>query len=138
MRKCWNCGKDIDPNKQQTAKFCSPRCGSKRHWDSVRSDSKAKGANLGAEGELIVAADLLHKGFEVYRNVSPWGSSDLIIKRDRDVLTVEVRVGYLTKAGKPMCAKQRIKSDVLAIVVNGPRIVYKPELSPVEEKPHAN
>jgi hypothetical protein len=136
MRKCWRCGKTLDPNKQETAKFCSSRCGSKRHWENVRSDSKAKGSNLGAESELLVSADLLHKGFEVYRNVSPWGSSDLVVKRGSLLFTVEVRTGYLNKKGEPTTSKERMKSDILAIVVNGPRIVYKPELPSVEEKTH--
>ena len=135
-RKCWRCGKEINPNKQKTAKFCSSRCGSKRHWESIRSDSQAKGSNLGAESELFVSADLLHKGFEVYRNVSAWGSSDLVVKKNRLLFTVEVRTGYLNKSGKPTTSKERIKSDILAIVVNGPRIVYTPELPSEQEKTH--
>ena len=136
IRKCWRCGKVIDSNKQATAKFCSIRCGSKRHWESIRSDSRAKGSNLGAESELIVSADLLHRGFEVYRNVSAWGSSDLVVKNGKSLFTVEVRTGYLDKHGKPQLSKKRIKSDILAIVVNGPKIVYEPDLPITEEKPH--
>jgi hypothetical protein len=138
MRKCWRCGKEIDSKKQKTAKFCSSRCGSFRHWESTRSDSRAKGANLGAESELFVSADLLHKGFEVYRNVSPWGSSDLVIKLGSLLFTIEVRTGYLKKTGEPTTSKERMKSGILAIVVNGSRVVYKPELPTAEEKPRAD
>jgi hypothetical protein len=133
-RKCWRCGGVINSHKSSAAKFCSSKCGSKRHWESVRSKSKAKGSNLGAESELYVSADLLRRGFEVYRNVSSWGSSDLIFKAGVRLFSVEVRTGYVNKSGNAVVSKERMKSDILAVVTDGPTILYKPELPKDGEK----
>ena len=36
-------------------------------------------------GELLVSIDLMAMGYEVFRNVSPHGKADLVIRRGNDV-----------------------------------------------------
>ena len=61
-------------------------------------------ATIGAISELMVSADLLKKGYEVFRAVSPSCSCDLAILRDT-------------------------KADIIAIVIHKESsIVYEPKL----------
>src|SRR5260370_20407188 len=47
--------------------------------------------DLGAATELWVATDLILKGFDVFRNVSPHGPSDLIALKDDQMFRVQVK-----------------------------------------------
>jgi len=84
---------------------------------------------MGAFGELLIAADLIRKGFNVYRALSPSSPSDLIIQRNGKLITVECRTGYRTKNGEIKASKQRFRSEILAVIVdNGKHIEYSPKL----------
>lgn len=48
---------------------------------------------IGAIGELIIAADLLSKGFEVHRALSAGAKFDLIALKGDQILKVQVRTG---------------------------------------------
>lgn len=48
---------------------------------------------IGAMAELIVGADLMRKGFEVFRAMSPSSYSDLIAIKNGTIHKVEVRTG---------------------------------------------
>jgi hypothetical protein len=90
-------------------------------------------ATVGALGELLVAADLLIRGYEVFRAISPSCSCDLAILKDGKLLRVEVRTGYRTTVDPDAIAigkKQGThRADILAVVVHSPtRIRYEPEL----------
>jgi hypothetical protein len=50
-----------------------------------------KRSDVGAACELIVAADLLRRGFAVYRNVSQAGITDLVALKNGRVLRVQVK-----------------------------------------------
>ena len=55
----------------------------------------------GARAELIGAAWLLARGYEVFRNVSDKGDVDLVgIKPNGDVELFDVKTGQVTKKGK--------------------------------------
>ena len=47
--------------------------------------------DLGACYELFVAADLIQKGFDVFRNLSPNGPTDLVILKQERLLCVQVK-----------------------------------------------
>jgi hypothetical protein len=77
---------------------------------------------VGAIGELIVSADLLQKGYEVFRALSPSSSCDLaILTKEKKLIRVEVKTGYRTKmTGRLGCAKpDNARFDILAIVFRG-------------------
>lgn len=47
--------------------------------------------HIGAQSEMIAAAWLLAQGYEVFRNVSPHGLTDIIATRDNQVLRFDVK-----------------------------------------------
>lgn len=104
---------------------------------------------VGAISELIVCADLLKKGWEVFRTVSQSCSCDLIVIKNKKILRIEVRTGryrspYNTgtyfKEYKNILPKQSMfhypvkqkdmdNCDIFAIVtlIDG-KVHYEPEL----------
>lgn len=77
---------------------------------------------------MLVCADLLLKGYAVFRAVSPACSCDLIVLKDGKLCRVEVTTGHRRDNGKVNCPlKTPGAYDVLAIVVDdGKEIVYEP------------
>lgn len=72
----------------------------------------------GAMGEYLVCVDLLNKGYEVFRSVSPNTSCDLVILKDGKLRTLEVKVGKQRKTGE---------ADIWATVTFD-KIFYEPSL----------
>jgi Holliday junction resolvase-like predicted endonuclease len=75
-------------------------------------------SSVGAIGELRVSTDLLGKGFEVFRSISPAASCDLIAMKQGKMLRVEVKTGYEnpeTGLAHSVRALNTEKHDVLAI-----------------------
>ena len=71
----------------------------------------------GASAELRVCADLLLRGYEVFRSISPHCSCDLMIQKDGNIYRVEVKTASLLDDGRyayPTCDKE--KSDIRAFV----------------------
>ena len=83
---------------------------------------------VGAIGELMVSVDLMKKGYEVFRALSPSCSCDLAILKDKKLLRIEVRTGYFAHPSEKQ--KQRHKADVLAVIIHKTNtIVYSPDLT---------
>lgn len=81
-------------------------------------------ANRGATGaasEMVVGADLLMAGYEVYRAMSPSSPCDLLIMKDGVTRRVEVRTGRRNPTtGSVFCPtsqKDVGRYDVLAIYI---------------------
>lgn len=72
-------------------------------------DSRTMNAHTGAWGELAVAADLMQRGYEVFRNLSPAGPVDMVVLKDERLWRVQVKVRTSLTAEHPGC-------DVLAVV----------------------
>lgn len=89
-------------------------------------------STVGAIGELKVSADLMARGFEVFRSLSPTASCDLLAARGQRFFRVEVRTGWELN-GKVMVKRQG-RYDVLAIVLPD-RIQYEP---PIDADPTAD
>ncbi|MGH7745478.1 MAG: hypothetical protein ACREQ5_11910 [Candidatus Dormibacteria bacterium] len=87
---------------------------------------------IGAIGELRVSVDLLAKGYEVFRAVSPSSSCDLIAIKNGRSLRLEVRTGRVYRTTGKMSytiqPKDAGKSDHYAIVLTD-EIVYHPALT---------
>ncbi len=87
-------------------------------------------SDRGAISELAVAVDLMYRGFEVFRALSPASSCDLIIYRDGKALRVEVktdrRLAFKTHRKKEG-SKFLEKTDIVAIPMEG-YIDYYPTL----------
>jgi hypothetical protein len=73
-------------------------------------------STVGALRELIAASDLMKKGWEVFRSMSPACPCDLIIMSRNVMLRVEVRTGRRKKAGGIFVPKHG-DYDILAVVI---------------------
>lgn len=129
-RICKNCSKPFKVSGNAWNKlFCTKAC----RVEYVGFKGAYKGisaASVGAIAELAVSADLLKKGYAVFRSVSPSCSCDLIAMKGKKVLRVEVKSGYQNKDGRIQCAKpKQVNYDILAIVLHQKdTIIYKPTL----------
>ncbi len=136
-RQCPVCNHPFETNHPQKL-YCSPEC-VKRTKDWMRGDwsrSPLATGTTGAISELKVCIDLLTKGYEVFRSVSPCCSCDVAVLRDGKLLRVEVTTGYMNPKTQHVihCGKKATspKYDILAVVVRE-GIIYTPELpSPVQ------
>lgn len=79
---------------------------------------------VGAISELVVAVDLLRKGYEVFRALSVNASCDLAIIKDGVLLRIEVRTAHTNKNGA-WGSNPKHRADILAQVV-GNEIKYTP------------
>jgi hypothetical protein len=134
---CFYCKKPLNTKKlRRNAMYCSRACRNAQQvveWNELNPGRKnIPTASVGAISELLVAADLLGRGYEVFRAVSPACSCDLAILSSGVLTRVEVRTGVIGKTGKVYVSFSKKhdvgRSDVLAVVVNG-QITYTPELT---------
>ena len=107
-------------------------------WRRLNPTPSIASATTGAIAELYVAIDLMRKGYEVFRALSPASSCDLAILKERALVRVEVRTGYRNKSGKVSCSWNESdgpRHDVLAIVLlKELAVIYRPEL-PLQAHP---
>jgi hypothetical protein len=80
-------------------------------------------SDLGASYELFVAAELIRKGFDVFRNLSPNGPADLVVYKDDMLLRVQVK-GRAAGFVPGPCEKT---FDVLAIHHGGVTTYFVPK-----------
>jgi len=70
--------------------------------------------------ELLACADLIRKGYEVFRSVSQAATCDILALKDGKTYRVEVKTAYRLKNGKiAHCRPILGRFDVLALVVDG-------------------
>ena len=147
-RECRVCGVALsasrlhrNPNAFTCSLDCSKRLPSLlyqlRNPHSVRLPT----ATIGAISELVVAADLLQRGYQVFRALSPSSSCDLAILLGMNLLRVEVTTGSVSASGNLIYPKHEVDNfDIMAIYVQG-KIIYVPdlpELSPETPRPTEN
>jgi PD-(D/E)XK endonuclease len=131
---CRNCKAVLSEAKQRRrAVFCTHRCRKEKEFAKYRQVCPKRPhstSTTGAISELIVAADLLRRGYEVFRAVSPGCSCDLAVLRDGVLKRIEVRTGSrhtgaLTFSSK---AHEAHRYDVMAVCVpETGEIVYSPD-----------
>jgi hypothetical protein len=88
------------------------------------SPPPAVASTRGAANELIVAVDLMRRGYHVYRALSPAAPCDLLVQHGEIIVRVEVRS---TSSGKPagaILAKDKGRFDVAAVVAADGTIHY--------------
>ena len=130
MATCKECGKQFDVIHRNKV-FCGRICRATNYNKRVAiRGSGLPTATTGVISELVVACDLLRRGFEVFRAVSGACSCDLAVIKNGKLLRIEVKTSYKNKyTGKlivPGHKKQNL--DILAVVVNGSEVTYLPEL----------
>lgn len=90
-------------------KFCSNVCRKKffstLYGRKVLGGGKIPTGTVGAIAEMIVSSDLMIKGYDVFRSLSPSCYCDLIAIKGNKHIEVEVRTGYKGVNGKLFFAK---------------------------------
>lgn len=136
--ECRRCSAPIPPERHRGrgAVFCSRECARLEGTESYRAVNPHVGTlcsgSIGALGELVVAIDLLKRGFEVFRAISPASTCDLAVLRDGKLLRIEVRTGHRTATGTLMFRRSGTdQRDHYAVVIHadGPAIHYEPPLA---------
>lgn len=133
--KCDFCQEVLsDERYRRNAKYCSLECRNSAYARKFMASEKKSDVNTGtrgAIGELAASADLLERGYYVYRAVSPSCPCDLTVVKNGVTLRVEVTTGSYYGATKkinfPPKTKTQQHFDVLAIVLPD-KIHYIPDI----------
>jgi hypothetical protein len=83
----------------------------------------------GAVAELLVSADLLRRGYEVFRSVSQTASCDMVALRDGRCVRIESRMGRYRNDGTvttPSAQRDAGRFDVMAVLTPDQEIHYFP------------
>jgi hypothetical protein len=152
---CERCGDPIETgrlrNQAGRTRYCAT-CGPEAHRERCakkKLEYRARGVrfrsadrvaspfaglmagDVGALSELLASADLIRRGFHVFRAVSPSAPCDLIAVSEQGTFRVEVKTaGRKANGGivRPkISARVRTRFDVVAYVVHDGAIVYSPE-----------
>ena len=140
-KTCLTCGQSINQYRSCNTKYCSsacyPRKAQKRsiqHHINPNYQMKSK-ATVGSVSEYVVAINLLQRGFEVFKSLSPTCSCDIICMKNGNLKKIEVKTGYkkhddtITLGEGNMANLIRSgKFDILAIVTGLDEIRYVPEI----------
>lgn len=94
---CIQCGKNY-LSSTRLSKHCSDKCRkdrfNERFGRHMKRNSIVSGSTVGAISEIVVCADLLEKGFSVFRSLSPSCFCDVIAVKDNKLHKIEVRTAY--------------------------------------------
>src|SRR5262249_47266514 len=113
-------------------KFCCSKC-YKKHNLTTQSDDVEQGLGSGTKGaihELQASVDLMRKGWEVFRAVSPSASCDLIAVKGEQLLRIQVTKAHYNKAtGKTYYPNHKGEPfDILALSFVTGEVSYIPPL----------
>lgn len=126
-RECKICQVKFLSDKVNT-NYCSLDCKGKYRAYSDRRFVASPGTT-GAIAELYVSGDLMEKGFEVYRALSPSSSCDILALKDGISYRFEVRTGRYLKE-RLTYHPYKIKAENLAVITfSDNKIHYIPELT---------
>ena len=128
---CKQCGKELPSNRWR---FCSDECYrlfTKAKYEALNPRFGRTSATTGAISELRVSVDLMQRGYDVFRALSPSCPCDLAVLKNGKLLRIEVRTCRVTNSG----TVHRVKSsgdnleniDVYAWVFSQ-GITYEPSL----------
>jgi len=117
--------------KCKTQLFCMPECRIKYNQPNKTSQGLSNGV-VGAISELMVASDLLVKGFEVFRSVSPACSCDIVALKEGKLKRIKVRTAYRNSVSNKLyfCKNETdtLCDHYAAVIQETGEIVYVPEL----------
>lgn len=133
-KPCSFCGSRFWTARTQQ-RFCSDGC---QREDQLIRNRRVSPAGpvvakhaVGAASELVVAADLLRRGYQVFRAVSGSSRTDLVAYKDDSdrPLKIEVKRGSVVQAGYVRYSKNTPvgRYDVLAVATDS-AVLYEPDL----------
>lgn len=135
---CLYCKQPIPAARLRTSavKYCSNKCQNLAYRETAYSPPPAyedlSRGTIGAVHELIAAADLMRRGYHVFRAMSPSSPADLIAYKDAGrILRIEVRTGRRRKDGQLTYLKKNVdagRNDVYAVVTHEGEVAYVPDI----------
>ncbi len=136
MSQCRTCGIEMESikPKRPDRKYCGRQCalkGATREYQKRNPRLGVPAGTVGAIHELLACADLLRKGFDVFRALSPSSSCDAAIIANGKLYRIEVTTGCFSASGKIQHPLKRNGFDILAIVFKSGEIQYVPSLKEV-------
>ena len=135
VRACEECGTPM-PGARKNKRFCGSACVRRRsaavyaknNPRPAPGDVPIPSGTIGAMHELVVAADLLGRGFSVFRALSPSCPCDLAVLKGDRLLRIEVRTGSYLATGKLGWRRgEHDACDLYAVVVKteaGPPVIF--------------
>lgn len=79
----------------------------------------------GAMSEYLVVIDLIKRGFEVYRNASPTGATDIIAVHTTKTLQVTTMFVQVKTSSSRLDDREKVHNDVVAVVRKDGSVRYK-------------
>ena len=123
---CIICG-DKFTKRAHNQIYCTEKCTPKIQHSNLRTMGISTGT-VGAIAELRISSDLMAKGFEVYRALSPASSCDVLAMKKDKIFTFEVRTGH-KRNGKIYYPAKPMKAERFAVFVHQTNeILYEPRL----------
>lgn len=91
----------------------------------IKKEGKLATSTTGALSELVVSSDLLSKGYDVFKSVSPSCFCDLLIHKKNIILKIEVRTGYKNQRGDIGYSKNTHGNiDIFAVYIREEKEIY--------------
>lgn len=111
---CPACSKEFKTRNLKKQKYCNKKCRlieENKRTGRVVLKEKIANNTVGAMSELFVAADLMKRGYNVFRAVSPSCFCDLIAIKNDNMLNIEVRTGYVNNNGS-LCFPKNTRGKI--------------------------
>lgn len=92
-KTCKRCNKPFS-TKFKKQIYCAIKCQRPQHYGKVKGiDPTVPPGTVGAISELMIAADLMSRGYQVFRCLSPHSFCDLVAFKGDECRKIEVRSG---------------------------------------------
>lgn len=101
FKSCRECHKEFSSSTRSQI-YCSEKCAMAKYSSNVLKVDGVKlvGSKVGTIAELVVCADLIKRGYDVFRAVSPSSGADLVAIKNENKVFVEVRTAQVSQSGK--------------------------------------
>ena len=129
-KRCLECGRLISPSRSHYCriKYCSKQCKAKYYVKDIGNVKIVDDhTQMGRYSELLVCCDLIKKGWFIFLNTSPSSPFDIVAYKNKYLLKVEVKTGFINSAtGTLTYAQPRNKEyQALAVYVkNNDKVQY--------------
>lgn len=132
---CACCAKPFTANRNNR-KYCSVKCRTNSYdgmYNGPNVMLKLSTGTTGAIAELLASADLMRRGYEVYRALSQASDCDLLGIKDGQIHKFEVRTGrYSVGSRRLYWSNSRISGKQLIIVTHSDNKVHYPEINTIK------
>ncbi len=105
-------------------------------------ERKLPTGSLGTLSELLVAIDLINRGFYVFRSITPNSPCDLIAEKDGQIVKLEVRTGNRSKMypakiyyATPIPKYCNRIDSLVTVIPEESLVIYEPELGTIVKLP---